>query len=159
VRYRKVTPPRGGDISPRNISRQDNSRQDTTRQNEETSTLSETLIMQGIISAIIMVFVLVVCLVDAPSTVTLRGTLQQMLIGHTTVDELMTEFQQFSEQWLGWEPFVPDLAPDTPTLNPVLDTELLPYAEPDYITDCLVAYDEELKSQVPEPPVTPGLWD
>ena len=160
--YRRVTAPRGhsGEYTREHDAGEDGS-----------VSYGETLIMQCIICGIIMVFVLIASMADVAPAAAVRGGISQVLTGATTLDELITDVRQFGADWLDWELGPPQTAepeefyiPTTtfpeepPTFN--FEQTALPY--PEYTnSDHLppAADDQESNLTVPEPPVTPGLWD
>jgi len=151
VHYRRVKPSSGNG----------NTRNYHTQQSESV-TPGDTLIMQCIISGILLVVVLLIGLVDATPTVTLRDGLREVMTGANTIDELTTDIRHFGETWLGWE---------TQTSSPVVDIPIIPLPEPTMLEipllteyppsiPPLTAYDEVLSNpQIPGPSVVPGLWD
>jgi len=167
VPYRRVSPPRtGASKSPKN---------EHTHQ-EDAIPHGETLIIQCIICAVIFVFVLIITMTNIGPTTFLREGLEQVLTGAETLDELVTDVRQLGSEWLGWEPVV-DTSPDE-FYFPVQEhhmpeaegmslpdphdnyeytkTEYPEYQENNYPP----AADYEVSNPtVPEPTVTPGLWN
>ena len=121
---------------------------------------AETLIMQCIISGIIMVLVLVSGMTDIAPAVAVRNGIRQVLTGAETLDELIADVRQFGTDWLGWDP-VEDAAPPADFLFPAWDypyEPATPTVNYENIYDTPEA-DEASNPTVPEPLVTPGLWD
>ena len=146
--YRRITPSRhSGGTHERE--------HDTGR--GETVSNGETLIMQCIICGIIMVFVLIASMTDIAPAATLRSGITQVLSGAETLDELITDIRQFGSDWLDL-----DIAPPTTVIPDEFNIPAInfPYYE-NTITDHLPpAADNQVSNlTVPEPPVTPGLWD
>lgn len=146
VPYRRITP----SANSKNYNRNQYYSHSRNISNEETITRGETLIIQAIISGILLVIVLLIGILDFSPTIALRGGLQTVLTGATTVDELLTDVQQFGEEWLGWE--------GQATQNPII-----PLPEPANISEefntPLTVIDELSNPQIPGPSVVPGLWD
>lgn len=69
---------------------------------EESGALGETLILQGIISGIILVAVMLISIISNPFVTPAQNALQQALSGPTTVGELSSDAQQFGIDTLGW---------------------------------------------------------
>ena len=167
VPYRRVSPPRNGTAA---------SREYDHHENENAISPGETLIMQCIICGIIMVFVLIAGLTDIAPAVAIRGGISQVLTGAETLDELMTDVRRFGAEWFGWEPVEDDAAPgqyyapaeyfDPPATNfesAILPTDYEYITDREYIDEYInetPAADQQVSNPaVPEPPVTPGLWD
>ena len=130
----------------------------------------ETLIMQCIICGIIMVFVLIASMTDIAPAATLRSGFTQVLSGAETLDELITDIRQFGNRLdLDFVPpqiFTPDPTTNDPYepagLNP--EQTHLPYTyyentNPSHLSPSPAADNQVSNPTVPEPPVTPGLWD
>jgi len=162
--YRRVTPSRrgGGDT-----------RHEYEDEKSETISRGETLIMQCIISGVLMVLVLIASMADIAPAHTVRNGISQVLSGAETLDELIADIRQFGADWLdlGIAPietaapeefYIPSTGfPDMPPpLNPEQTNLPYTYYENPY-TDHLppAAEDQASNLTVPEPPVTPGLWD
>jgi len=172
VPYRRVTPPRTGASKVIESPRSEHVNQ------EESISHGETLIIQCIICAVIFVFVLIITMTNIGPAATMRGGLEQVLTGAETLDELVTDARQLGSQWFGWEPVEDLYVPEefySPTWEyPVIETE-----EPNDPTDLYDTYEytyteqqeypqtnyppaadyESSNPTVPEPTVTPGLWD
>ena len=158
VPYRRVTPPRHGAVP-------------APEQNGYDGPIishGETLIMQCIISGIIMVFVLIAGMTDAAPAAALRNGINRVLTGAETLDELITDVRRFGSDWLGWEPVEEITAPDEfyapadywPAEPPATNFESAVIPTMDYNINETPAADEQASNPaVPEPPVTPGLWD
>ena len=159
--YRRITPRghRGGGEYPHE--------HDTNR--DDTVSSGETLIMQCIISGIIMVFVLIASMTDIAPAATLRRGITQVLSGAETLDELIADVRQFGTDWLDFE-FRPPVTttpdefyipttgfPDEPFS---LEQTARPYTYYENTNHLSPAADDQVSNHtVPEPPVTPGLWD
>ena len=139
----------------------------------------EALILQCIICGIIMVFVLVAGMVDIAPAAQLRDGMRHVLSGAETLDELVLEVRRFGHEWLDWAPppetvatpeefYLPEIDNPYPAYN--LEQTIFPYGEP--LSDNPYPYgstnteilppaaDQQVSNPtVPEPPVTPGLWD
>ena len=164
--YRRVTPSRhGADTYPR----------EREYDNEASDTVShaETLVMQCILCGIIMVFVLIASMTDISPAAALRDGMRQVLSGAETLDELIADVRNFGSNWLDLE-FQPQetfITPEefyTPAtsfpdeLFNTLEQTAFPSidSENTYIDQLPPAADDQVSNQtVPEPPVTPGLWD
>jgi len=168
VPYRRISPPRHERESYSNSYEQE--------ANEAASSHGETIIMQCIISAVILVVVLFAGMMDIPPAQALRGGIQQVLTGAENLDELITDVTELGREWLGFEV-------DTPFQLPTLETENYPHIHYDIDTmpdghqshdeivpiingyeyePSIYTYepaDESSNHTVPEPPDTPGLWD
>ena len=161
VPYRRVTPSRHGAAAPQS--------EYDTHENENPISHGETLIMQCIICGIIMVFVLIAGLTDIAPAAAIRGGITQVLTGAETLDELVTDVRRFGSEWFGWEPVEDTPAPREyyspaeywPYESPAshFENTVLPTADPEYINETPAADDQVSNLAVPEPPVTPGLWD
>ena len=137
---------------------------------DETISRGEALIFQCIICGIIMVFVLIAGMTEITPAVRLREGMRQVLSGAHTLDELVMEVRQFGHQWLDWAPppqtmsspseiFIPEDAIPAPAYN-LEQTAFPPGSENTYTEHLPPAADEQASNlTVPEPPVTPGLWD
>jgi len=168
VPYRRVTPPRNEKPSTA-IQNQNN-----LEENEAAISRGEALIMQCIISAVIFVVVLAASFLDIAPAVTARDGIRQILSGAETLDELVQDVRQLGAEWFGWDaPAVPvepeiidypapvhelyegwfhDIEQTTHTTPEDPDTDTGPIEEDRQA-------DETSNHTVPEPPVTPGLWD
>ena len=154
VPYRRVLPSRNSAMY---ADRHDHSGvfdYDTGHQ-EETISRGETLILQCIICSVMMVIVLLVGITDIAPAVAVRNSINQVLTGAETLDELMTEVRQFGADWLGWEPV------ESPNAYDVQETVYFPIDEyeDEYNYDYPAADEQVSNHTVPEPLVTPGLWD
>ena len=157
VPYRRITPPRHEGAASRN------------EYDNNAISHSETLIMQCIICGIIMVFVLLASMTDIAPAAALRRGINQVLTGAETLDELITDVRRFGSDWLGWEPVEETATPEEyyppaeyrPSEPPATNFEsaVLPTADYDYINENTAADKQVSNPAVPEPPVTPGLWD
>ena len=162
--YRRTTPSRHRDSGHHH-------ERDTEK--GETVSHGETLIMQCIICGIIMVLVLIAGMTDIAPAATLRSGFTQVLTGAETLDELITEIRQFGADWLDL-----DIAPqevitpeefNIPTTSfpdepPAFNLEQTNHPYMNYEntnSDNLppAAEDQVSNLTVPEPTVTPGLWD
>ncbi|MCL2405129.1 MAG: hypothetical protein FWC92_06240 [Defluviitaleaceae bacterium] len=131
----------------------------------------ETLIMQCILCGIIMVFVLIASMTDIAPASTLRNGIRQVLTGAETLDELIADVRQLSENWLASQPSETSITSDEyyiPTSLPYettdFDLEQTSFPSIDnegtYTDPYPPAADDQVSNPtVPEPPVTPGLWD
>jgi len=157
--YRRVTPPRS------RHSGYEHEQYDS--ETGDTVSHAETLIMQCIICGIIMVFVLIASLTDIAPARGLQDGMRRVLSGPQTLDELIADVRQFGENWLETET---SIAPDEffpttgfPDEMPEIGLEqtAFPYTYYENIDQNLPpAADDQVSNQtVPEPPVTPGLWD
>ncbi|MCL1787155.1 MAG: hypothetical protein FWG38_04145 [Defluviitaleaceae bacterium] len=164
VPYRRVTPARGDTF-------------EAEPPKATTISAGETLLLQLLISAGLVVLALFIRFVNVPPMATLQNGLQQALSGPATVEALTTDMRRFAYQWLniGGEPtqtldlpmFDIPLAdmPVTDTLldtHDTLDTTPPPEApqppEQPKITPPTV-YDAYPNPQIPGPSVSPGLRD
>jgi len=105
-----------------------------------------------------MVVVLIASMVDIAPAVRLKYGIRQVLSGAETLDELITEVRQFGSVWLDMD-FVPQDTTVTPEefSFPVTGD---PYEYNEEIYTGPPAADDQVSNlAVPEPPVTPGLWD
>ena len=169
VHYRRVSPPRNQKTGQNTRSYErsyDRNYERSSYNNHDTGhiTVGETIIMQCVISGVLMVVVLLAAMLDIAPAITLRSGLRQVLVGATTVNELVTEVRYFGEEWLGWEIAAPP-APSVP-----LETENPQNYNPIYIhNDAYIPYIPILQTptanyepsnpQIPGPSVVPGLWD
>jgi len=137
VPYRRRTPPRGnsGGYEGRRY-----------RQNERSETIStsETILVQSMICGLLLAIVLVICLVDIAPMVSLRGGLNQVLAGATTMEEFTSEVRQFSQNWFNWPEQVEEVTAPTDLSNP---PQPLSVGEEPYNTRPIGSL------------VAPGLWD
>ena len=175
VPYRRITPPRHERTNPstrgEHINPKDSMERDTAISH------GETLIMQCILSGVIMVFVLVASMTNIAPALALRGGIRQVLSGAETLDELVTDVRRFGAEWFGWD------APPVTAPGYELYEEGLPqyFDNNDYTTspaqefydyndtgalkhdlhyyDDTQLADDPSNPTVPEPTVTPGLWD
>jgi len=132
--------------------------------------------MQCILCGIILVFVLIVSMTNIAPALAVRGGIRQVLSGAETLDELVTDVRRFGAEWFGWdapeEPYL-DLTPGydfyenlTPydneeTLIPTQETDIFNEVESlvqENNNETRLA-DDPSNPTVPEPTVTPGLWD
>jgi len=108
--------------------------------------------------------------------VALRGGIRQVLSGAETLDELITDVRRFGAEWFGWEApptndAAQDLYEESPTRyfynndymsSPIQDindyTDTGPLIQDLYNNETRLA-DDPSNPTVPEPTVTPGLWD
>jgi len=162
--YRRVTPPR---------HTADTYTREYESENEPSNTIShiETLIMQCIISGIIMVIVLIAGITDIAPAAALRDGIRRVLSGAETLDELIADVRQFGSDWLdiGFQEtvvtpeefYVPitDFPDEAVYFN--FEQTTFPYTYNEDIYEYLPpAADEQVSNlTVPEPRVTPGLWD
>ncbi|MCL2372180.1 MAG: hypothetical protein FWC78_02115 [Defluviitaleaceae bacterium] len=114
----------------------------------------ETVIVQCIFSAVLLVFVLLVGLVDLPPAAALRNGINEVLVGANTPGELASELRRLTGQLPGGQP-QPLLQPDAdifvpPTQAPVFQFEIAP---------AVTAYEEASNPQIPGPSPVPELWD
>ena len=172
VPYRRITPSRfernSTSAQEEHISRND------PAENEAVISHGETLIMQCILCGIILVFVLVASMTNIAPAVALRGGIRQVLSGAETLDELVTDVRRLGSEWFGWDE--PETAPSHELYEeqPLQeynnhDYQLYPtydindYTEPLfndlYNHDETRLADDSSNPTVPEPTVTPGLWD
>ena len=70
---------------------------------ENAGTLGETLILQGIISGIIVVAVMLVSIIPFPFMEPVQNILEQTLSGPATPGALLDEARQFGIDALGWQ--------------------------------------------------------
>ena len=120
-----------------------------------------------------MVFVLIASMTDIAPATRLRYGIRQVLTGAETLDELIADVRQFGADWLDLE-FQPSetvitpedfyIPEETPAVDPNLSLEQTAFPSVDYentyINDLPPAADQQVSNlTVPEPPVTPGLWD
>jgi hypothetical protein len=70
---------------------------------EETGVIGETLILQGIISGILLVAVMLINIITFAPVVPVQNALHQALSGPATVRELATDARQFGADVLGWQ--------------------------------------------------------
>ena len=111
VHYRRITPPRSGEAAIfRGQAAHNRPSRDTrsiaranANESEEPGALGQTLILQGLISGIILVCVMVICFIEIPPTTALRGHVRQSLAGATTVGEVAQHARQWGADRLGWE--------------------------------------------------------
>jgi len=176
VPYRRVTPSRhecGASPQEERVRHKDSD------ENESIISHGETLIMQCILCGIIMVFVLVASMTNIAPALALRGGIRQVLSGAETLDELITEVRQFGADWFGWDtPSTYDTSPShelyeegpihnyqnhnyttypNQDLNDYFDAGPLIHEMDNYDETRLA--DDSSNPTVPEPTVTPGLWD
>ena len=78
-------------------------RQEMQEPDENAGALGETLILQGIISGLILVAVMLVSILTLSFMEPVQATLEQTLTGPTTPAELLHEARQFGIETLGWE--------------------------------------------------------
>jgi len=156
----------------------------TRERTDENLQPGETIIIQGIISGILLVVVLLVGLVDVSPAVAVRGGIREVLSGANTVDELITDVRNFGDGWLGREaappppqtiPYMPiptapppQMAPNPPPQVPPLQETDVRHLGDDWLNieatipteyTPLTAYDEASNPQIPGPSAVPGLWD
>ena len=72
-------------------------------EDENDGALGQTLILQGIISGIILVAVMLVSIITLPILEPAQHTLAQTLSGPTTPAELIDDARQFGVDTLGWQ--------------------------------------------------------
>jgi murein DD-endopeptidase MepM/ murein hydrolase activator NlpD len=113
--------------------------------------VGETIILQCIVSAVLLVVVLVVSMFNIEPMQFLRGGLQQALSGAASVDELIEEVRFLGEDLLGWGP-----GPEPEAETEVPQETITPQTT---IQDTLVPVEPlpEYYSQV-EPLATQPLW-
>ena len=161
VPYRRVSPPRHGPTHERDDY--------SHSENDGHISHGETLIMQCIICGIIMVFVLIASLVDIAPAITLRNGISQVLTGAETLDELITDVRRIGSDLLGWdiaddatapnEFYSPsEYFPDEPPATNIEST-VFPIMDHEYENETPAADEQASNPTVPEPLVTPGLWD
>jgi hypothetical protein len=75
---------------------------DTFRE-EEPGALGETLILQGIISGVILVAVMVISFINFAPLTPVHSVIRQALAGPSTVRELAADARQFGADVLGWQ--------------------------------------------------------
>jgi len=153
--YRRVTPPRH---SAGEYHREDE------YNNETAISHAETLIMQCIICGVIMVFVLIASMTNIGPAAGARDGIRQVLSGPVTLDELITEVRQFGMNWLELQPVETITNPEEfyfPTISSPDETPDFSLEQTSHeYTDYPPAADyPESNQTVPEPLVTPGLWD
>lgn len=176
VHYRRVSPPRTG--SPAGRDTFDRSRYGPAE--SEASGYREKLILQGIVSGLILVFILLACLIENRLTGYVKSNLRLALDGWTTAENIMTEVQNFSQNL--WDtpekndspaeevPFVSDISAETSQTGTDTATVEEPaqvvnqsaggtdfYIDEDVLAELntQAAYEDASKSPVPEPPVSP----
>jgi len=171
VPYRRITPPRH-ERPGTQIDFEQN-------EPEEKAVISriETIVMQCILSAIVFVLVLVASFVDIAPAITIRNGIKQVLAGAETMDELVMDIRRFGSEWLGldtlpvleiheytdpaYEFYEGWFYDHEQTENPIDE-----YQDVEQLTQEIYIYDNEDRMAdeasnptVPEPPITPGLWD
>jgi len=102
-------------------------RHENSNHQEESISHGETLIMQCIICAVILVFVLIATMTNIGPAATIRGGLKQVLTGAETLGELTHEVRQLGTEWFGWEltddTYIPDDLYIPAWEYPVFETE------------------------------------
>ena len=168
VPYRRKTPPRH-----KSAPMGEYSGYNENDERDETISYGENLILQCIISAVILVVVLVAGMTDIAPSAAIRDGISQVLSGPETFHELVVDVRSFGAEWLGWEdaatvePLTDIAAPaydyyeldSTPGFDDYPDTDLS--SDIDEYSNYYENYpaDEASNPAVPEPSVTPGLWD
>ncbi|MCL1884176.1 MAG: M23 family metallopeptidase [Defluviitaleaceae bacterium] len=131
VHYRRVTPSRLNTAN-------------TRAESIEEPTISETVILQCIVSGILIICILLISFVDIEPTFAMREGLRQILAGAETPQELFLDFRELNENFLGWGPApqeleiqeiesLPDTVSEPPPINelPLITPELSSFVMPE----------------------------
>jgi len=137
------------------------------KQNEnEPSKMSETLIMQFMVSGLLAAVVLLICLINIAPLNAARDGLRQVLQGAATVEEFTAELRHLHQTWIVRDNAPPVEIETLPTYQPVIRPQDPQLELPDFsdtipltINETTTAEDQPLKPQIPVPTMTPGLWD
>jgi len=112
-----------------------------------------------------MVFVLIASMTDIGPAASVRNGIHQVLTGAETLDELIADVMRVSNDWLGWQ-LQPEettqydfYIPTTghPEASPAFNIEQTALPETEHLPPS--ADQQASNPTVPEPTVTPGLWD